>query len=134
MTNQGGMPPGPNEMIEMWRQSASDMEQRWNEFLNQMMGTEAFAQMMARSMDGFASLQSGWTRGMEQYLRALNVPTRADLAELTAHIGVLEQKIDLLTLALGAEHAATISANGDAPANGNGGSKRKGRRRGGSKT
>src|SRR5262245_23638515 len=105
MTNQGGVPPGPNEMLEMWRQSASEMEQRWNDFLNQLMGTEAFAQVMARSMDGYAALQSGWTRGMEQYLKALNVPTRADLADLTARIGVLEQKIDNLAHALGAEHA-----------------------------
>jgi hypothetical protein len=56
MTNQGSNPPGPNELMETWRQVAADAEQRWNDYFNQLMGTEAFGQMLARSMDSYLTM------------------------------------------------------------------------------
>lgn len=102
MTNEGATPPGVDEMLDRWRQTATDMENRWNEYLNQVMGTEAFGQMMSRSMDSYLTMQAGFSRGMEQYLRALNLPTRADIVQLGERVALLEQKIDSLTLSLGA--------------------------------
>ena len=100
MTTPRANPPGPDEMIEAWRKQASEMEGRWNDYLNQMMGTDAFAQTMARSMDGYLSLQSSLAKGMEQYLRALNIPTRTDIMALTERISQLEEKIEALTSAV----------------------------------
>lgn len=102
MTNEGATPPGVDEMLDRWRQTATDMENRWNEYLNQVMGTEAFGQMMSRSMDSYLTVQSTFSRGMEQYLRALNLPTRADIVQLAERVALLEQKIDTLALSLGA--------------------------------
>jgi len=101
MTNQPPPQlPGINEMLDTWRQTASEMEQRWNDYLNQVMGSDAFAQTMARSTEGFSGLQASFAQGMEQYLRALNLPTRADIAQLIERVGKLEQKIDALGEAL----------------------------------
>jgi len=96
MTSETPGIPGPNELLEAWRKSAADVEQRWNDYFNQLMGTEAFGQMMARSMDSFLTLQSTMSRGMEQYLRALNLPSRSDLVTLAERIAIIEQKVDAI--------------------------------------
>lgn len=99
---QERLPPTPSEMVDAWRQTAAQMEQRWNEYLNQVMGSEPFAQAMARSMDTFLTLQAGYGRMMEQYLRVMNVPTRSDIVQLAERIGALEQQISDLSMTLGA--------------------------------
>lgn len=101
MTSEGAKPPSFNDMLDTWRQTAAESEQRWNDFLNQMMGTEAFGSVMARSMDGYLSMQSTFSRRMEQYLQALNIPTRTDIAQLAERVAMLEQKIDTMALVLG---------------------------------
>jgi polyhydroxyalkanoate synthesis regulator phasin len=89
--------PGPNELVDAWVKSAAEAERHWNEFFNQIMGTEAFAQMMARSTESYATAQEAFARGMEQYLHAMNMPTRADLAQLAERVTALEQRMDALT-------------------------------------
>lgn len=84
-------------MVNAWVKSAAEAERHWNEFFNQIMGTEAFAQMMARSTENYATAQAAFARGMEQYLHAMNMPTRADLAQLTERVTALEQRMDALT-------------------------------------
>lgn len=88
------LPSSPNEMVDAWLKSATETERRWNEFFNQIMGTDAFAQSMARSMESNAAVQAAFARGMEQYLRLLGVPTQADLAKLAERLTALEQRLD----------------------------------------
>lgn len=113
MTSQGGTPPVPsfNDLLDTWRQAATETEQRWNDFLNEMMGTEAFGQVMARSMDSYLSMQGAFARGMEQYLRALNIPTRTDVNQIAERVALLEQKIDTVAAMLGAEQAEAPGAS-----------------------
>jgi hypothetical protein len=112
MASEGTRIPGPNDMVETWRKAAADAEQRWNDFFNELMGTEAFGQIMARSMDGFLSFQSTMASGMEQYLRAFNLPSRSDLTMLAERVAMLEQKIDALASLLERER---LPARGDTP-------------------
>lgn len=114
MTNQRSQLPGPDELIETWRKAAADAEQRWNDYFNQLMGTEAFGQMMARSIDTYIAMQSTLARGMEQYLRALNIPSRTDVVQLAERVAMLEHKIDAIAAAVGAiddAEAADTSAS-----------------------
>ena len=48
MTNQGSNLPGPNELLDAWRIMAADTEQRWNDYLNEVMGTSASSPAAAR--------------------------------------------------------------------------------------
>ena len=96
MTNERSNLPTPTEMIDSWVKAATDAERRWNEFFNQQMSTDEFAQMMSRQMEGYAALQANFARGMEQYLRAMSIPTQSDLAKLADRLTALELRIDAL--------------------------------------
>jgi len=96
MTNERPSLPSPNEMVDTWVKSATEAERRWNEFFNQIMGTDAFAEMMARTTENYATAQAAFARGMEQYLHAMNMPTQSDLARLAERITALEQRFDSL--------------------------------------
>ena len=98
MTSENrNIPTSPNEMVDAWIKAATDAERRWNEFFNQMMGTDAFAQAMSRTQESAASMQAAFARGIEPYLRAANLPTRADLERLADRVTALERRIDMLT-------------------------------------
>lgn len=96
MTNERSNLPTPTEMIDSWVKAATDAERRWNEFFNQQMSTDEFAQTMSRHMEGYAALQANFARGMEQYLRAMSIPTQSDLAKLADRLTALELRIDAL--------------------------------------
>jgi hypothetical protein len=103
-------------MIETWRKAAAGAEQQWNEYFNQVMGTESFGQMMARSMESYISMQSTIARGMEQYLRSLNFPSRTDIVNLAERVAMIEQKIDAIAMALSAvEGPLPSTATEDTP-------------------
>src|SRR5436190_7045145 len=90
------LPATPTEMVDAWLKVATDAERRWNEFFNQAMGTDAFAQMLARSSEQATAAQAAFARSMEQHLRALNIPTRSDLAAITERLTALERRLDAL--------------------------------------
>ena len=96
MTNERTNVPSPSEMVDAWVRSATETERRWNEYLNQVMGTDAFAQWMTRVMESNAAVQAAFARSMEPYLRALNIPTHADLARLVERLTMVEQRLDAL--------------------------------------
>jgi polyhydroxyalkanoate synthesis regulator phasin len=100
MTSERPGVPNPNEFVDAWVKSAGEAERRWNEFFNQIMGTEAFAQMLARSTETYATAQDAFARGMEQYLHAMNMPAQSDLARLAERVTALEQRLDALTAGL----------------------------------
>ena len=106
MTNERTNLPSASEMVDAWVKSATETERRWNEYLNQVMGTDAFAQWMARTMETNAAIQAAFARGMEQYLRAFNIPTQGDLARLAERLTAVEQRLDSL-------EAAGIDAGAD---------------------
>ena len=55
-------------------------------------------------------------RGMEQYLRSLNFPSRTDIVNLAERVAMLEQKIDAIAMSLGAtEGTLPSTAMEDAP-------------------
>ena len=96
VTNERANLPGPDDMIDAWVKAATDAERRWNEYFNQSMGTDQFAQFMSRSMETYTAIQATFARGIEQYLRALNIPTQTDIARLAERVTALERRIDAL--------------------------------------
>ena len=97
MSNErANLPSSPTELVDAWLQAATQAERQWNEYFNQVMGTEAFAQMMARQQESAAAMQATFARSMEPYLRAFNIPTQSDLATLAERVTALERRLDTL--------------------------------------
>ena len=95
MTNERTtLPSSPNELVEAWLKATTETERRWNEYLNQVMGTEAYAEISARAAESATAMQASFARGMEQYLRAFTIPTQSDLATLAERLTVRERRVD----------------------------------------
>ena len=89
--------PQPVDPLTMWRDWAQRMEEQWNQYFNQMMGTDAFAQTMGRSMELMLAMQSQLTEQFEATLRAWNLPTRSDLVAIGERLAQIEERLDRLT-------------------------------------
>ena len=87
----GAAPPDP---LTMWRNMAAQAEEQWNTYLNQAMGTDAFAVAMGRSMEGFLGMQAQLAQTFERTLKAWNVPTRTDIVALGQRLSDIEERLD----------------------------------------
>jgi len=77
-TNETAAP----DFSEAWREWATQSERQWNEFFNQMMGTEEFSQSLGRNLDVFLHFQKTMNEAMGSFFTAMNVPTRTDVLAL----------------------------------------------------
>ncbi|MHB8576708.1 MAG: poly(R)-hydroxyalkanoic acid synthase subunit PhaE [Dehalococcoidia bacterium] len=89
--------PTPADFLGPWRQMAEQAEGQWNQYFNQMMGTETFANLMGRYMEGYLAFQQTLSQNLERYLQTMNLPTRTDIAAIGERIAALESQISLLT-------------------------------------
>lgn len=86
----------PMDPLSMWRDWASQIEEQWNSYLNQAMGSEAFAAMMGRSMETMLAFQSRLAQQFEATLKAWNLPTRSDITALGERLSLIEERLDRL--------------------------------------
>ena len=106
-TNESSTP----DFTEAWRQWTTQSERQWNEFFNQMMGTEEFSQSLGRNLDVFLHFQKTMNEAMGSFFTAMNVPTRTDVLALGDRMLAIENRL----AALEAQVSAALAA---APANG----------------
>ena len=106
-TNETAAP----DFSEAWRQWATQSERQWNEFFNQLMGTEEFSQSLGRNLDVFLHFQKTMNEAMGSFFTAMNVPTRTDVLALGDRMLAIENRL----AALEAQLSAALAA---APANG----------------
>ena len=99
------------DFTEAWRQWTTQSERQWNEFFNQMMGTEEFSQSLGRNLDVFLHFQKTMNEAMGSFFTAMNVPTRTDVLALGDRMLAIENRL----AALEAQISAALAA---APANG----------------
>ncbi|SRR5579871_1007304 len=88
--------PTPQDLLGPWRQMAEQAEQQWNQIFNQMMGTEQFASMMGRYMEGYLAFQQSLARNVERYMQSLNLPTRTDITALGERLAAIEAQLSAL--------------------------------------
>ena len=90
-------PRQPPDVLTLWREWAQQAEEQWNQFLNQAMGSEAFASVMGRSMETFLAMQNRLTQQFEATMKAWKVPTRADVTALGERLTAIEERLDRIT-------------------------------------
>ena len=109
-TNESAAP----DFSEAWREWATQSERQWNEFFNQMMGTEEFSQSLGRNLDVFLHFQKTMNEAMGSFFTAMNVPTRTDVLALGDRMLAIENRLAALEAQLSAALAAVPSTNTNA--------------------
>ncbi len=89
--------PTPADFVAQWQQAAQQVENQWNEYLNRVMGTEAYASMMSRQMESYLSFQQTLANNLERYFQSMNMPTRNDVIALGERLSEIESQLSALT-------------------------------------
>jgi polyhydroxyalkanoic acid synthase PhaR subunit len=90
MTQPGSGMPDP---FQMWRDWISNSERQWNEFFNQMMGTDEFGRSMGRFMDAYLETQRNFGEAFGRYFSSMNLPTRTDVLTLSNRLTEIEERL-----------------------------------------
>ena len=85
--------PASPDLLAQWKQFLDQWIEAWSRVLGQAMNTEAFAQLMGKSLDQFLAAQAPFKKATEQSvdaaLKTLNLASRSQLT------GVAKQIVDL---------------------------------------
>jgi hypothetical protein len=94
-----GTAPSPDLMAQ-WKQFLDQWIAAWSRVLEQAMGTDAFAQLMGKQLEGFLNVSAPIKKAAEQQIDAslagLGIPSRAQVIALARHVAQVEEKIDAL--------------------------------------
>ncbi len=98
--------PVSPELTTQWKQFLDQSIEAWSKALSQAMSTEAFAQMMGKTLDQWLATQAPAKRLADQSvdaaLQALNLASRSQVAGVAKQIAELEERLDRLDDALAA--------------------------------
>jgi hypothetical protein len=94
-----GAAPSPDLMAQ-WKQFLDQWIAAWSRVLEQAMGTDAFARLMGKQLEGFLNVAGPVKKAAEQQIDAslagLGVPSRAQVSALARHVAQVEEKMDRL--------------------------------------
>ncbi|MGH7368596.1 MAG: poly(R)-hydroxyalkanoic acid synthase subunit PhaE [Candidatus Rokuibacteriota bacterium] len=92
-----GTAPSPDLMAQ-WKQFLDQWIAAWSRVLEQAMGTDNFARLMGKQLEGFLNVAGPVKKAAEQQVDAslagLGVPSRAQVVALARHVAQVEEKID----------------------------------------
>jgi polyhydroxyalkanoic acid synthase PhaR subunit len=86
----------PREVADpfaLWRDWLVQSERQWNATLNELMGTDQFAQSMGRWMELYLGVQKSINESLGRALTGLNVPSRDDVAELGQRLAAIDERL-----------------------------------------
>jgi Poly(R)-hydroxyalkanoic acid synthase subunit (PHA_synth_III_E) len=94
-----GTAPSPDLMAQ-WKQFLDQWIAAWSRVLEQAMGTDSFAQLMGKQLEGFLNVSGPVKKAAEQQIDAslagLGLPSRAQVVALARHLAQVEEKLDAL--------------------------------------
>ncbi len=92
-----GSAPSPDLMAQ-WKQFLDQWIAAWSRVLEQAMGTDTFAKLMGKQLEGFLNVSGPAKKAAEQQIDAslagLGIPSRAQIIALARHVAQVEEKID----------------------------------------
>lgn len=83
-----------------WREWLSDSERQWNNFFNEVMGTEEFSQFVGRFTGAFLAMHKSMADTVGRCLGSMNLPTRDDVLNLGHRLAVIEDRLATLEASL----------------------------------
>jgi hypothetical protein len=94
------------DIMTQWKQLMDHAMEAWSRAFGQIMGTEAFAQGLGRTLDQFllmsAPARKAADQSIEASLQTLNLPSRAQMTGVAKQIVDLEERIEAIEDGLGA--------------------------------
>jgi len=91
MKTEGGAPKDPVEFAVKWYNATSGP---LGEFVQDLLENEEFLEPSSRFLQNYASFYKVFKRNSEEYLRTLQLPTRADITRVASLVVGLENKVD----------------------------------------
>jgi hypothetical protein len=90
--------PASPELMGQWKQFLDQWIEAWSRVLGQAMGTEHFAQLLGRSLEGWLAAQAPLKRAgeqaLEQTLAGLNLASRSQLTALAKQVVDIEERLE----------------------------------------
>jgi hypothetical protein len=90
--------PASPDLFAQWKQFLDQWIEAWSRVLGQAMTTDAFAQLMGKSLEGMlaaqAPLKKQGEQAIEQALTTLNVASRTQLTAVAKQIVELEERLE----------------------------------------
>jgi hypothetical protein len=81
------------DVVQLWRDWLTQSERQFNSFLNDAMGSDAFARSTGSYMELYAMFQRMTAQGMERYLNFMNMPSRTDIISLGETLRNIEARL-----------------------------------------
>lgn len=111
------MPNQSNDPAELWRTFLAEAEKNYNNLANQAMASPEFSRLMNQAGGASFGAQKMLGEMMERYLGSMNLPSRAQLADMGERLQAIEAQLveikAMLVASLG--DAAAAGATGVAP-------------------
>ena len=90
--------PASPELMTQWKQFLDQWIAAWSRVLEQAMGTDTFARMMGKQLEGFLNASGPAKKAAEQQIDAslagLGIASRAQVVALARHLAQVEEKLD----------------------------------------
>jgi len=90
--------PVSPDLVSQWKQFLDQWIEAWSRVLGQAMTTDAFAQMMGKSLEGMLAAQAPFKKqgeqAIDQAVTALNLASRTQLTAVAKQIVELEERLE----------------------------------------
>jgi hypothetical protein len=90
--------PASPDLMAQWKQFLDQWIAAWSRVLEQAMGTDTFARMMGKQLEGFLNASGPAKKVAEQQIDAslagLGIASRAQVVALARHLAQVEEKLD----------------------------------------
>lgn len=93
-------PDLPMDPITAYRRWYEATNQDWSQMAGNVVGSEAFIELVSRSVETYTSAMRSLRRSSEAQLSALQLPTRRDVARVASLVIALEAKVERIEDAL----------------------------------
>lgn len=91
--------------VRLWREWFVKSEKSWSDALTEMMGDEHFTNGMGRYMQEAFHTHRMFSEGMAQYLANLNIPSRADILDMSDRLAHVEDTLNQIQVELREQRA-----------------------------
>ena len=91
--------------VRLWREWFVKSEKAWSDALTDLMGDERFSRGMGRYMHEALHTHRMFAEAMAQYLANLNIPSRADILDMSDRLAHMEEVLNQLQVELRGQRA-----------------------------